>query len=139
VRGMRHPDHQATGIIVRDAITLARIRRVVEPDPPHRAASPVFTYRGLHSTLPAVAINAKPWLDQIFAVADIYHEELQFPDRRWLESRLRAIGARWGLEWAEEFDAWETEGGLVESLLPAVQSGLEPHPERTDTNSLAAD
>ncbi len=27
VRGMRHPDHQATGRIVRDAITLARIRR----------------------------------------------------------------------------------------------------------------
>lgn len=139
VRGMRHPDHQATGKIVRDAITLARIRRAVAPNPPHREAAPVFTYRGLHSTLPAVAIDAEPWLDQIFAVADIYHEELQFPDRRWLESRLRTIGARWGLRWAEEFDAWETEGGLVESLLPARQAGLEPHPERTHPNSVDPD
>ena len=139
VRGMRHPDHQATGRIVRDAITLARIRRIVEPVQPHRAAAPVFTYRCLHSTLPAVAIDAEPWLDQIFTVADIYHEELQFPDRRWLERRLRAIGARWGLEWAEEFDAWETDGGLVDSLLPARQAGLDPHPERMDTDSRAAD
>jgi LmbE family N-acetylglucosaminyl deacetylase len=139
VRGMRHPDHQATGRIVRDAITLARIRRAVEPNQPHRAAAPVFTYRGLHSTLPAVAIDAEPWLDQIFAVADIYYEELQFPDRRWLESRLRAIGARWGLGWAEEFDAWETEGGLVDSLLPARQSGLDSHPERLDTDAPTAD
>jgi LmbE family N-acetylglucosaminyl deacetylase len=139
VRGMRHPDHQATGRIVRDAITLARIRRAVEPNPPHRDAAPVFTYRGLHSTLPAVGIDAEPWLDQIFAVADIYHAELQFPDRRWLENRLRAIGARWGLGWAEEFDAWETEGGLVESLLPARQAGLDPHPERLDPDSAAPD
>ena len=139
VRGMRHPDHQATGKIVRDAITLARIRRAVAPNPPHREAAPVFTYRGLHSTLPAVAIDAEPWLDQIFAVADIYHEELQFPDRRWLESRLLTIGARWGLLWAEEFDAWETDGGLVESLLPARQAGLEPHPERTHLNSVDLD
>lgn len=139
VRGMRHPDHQATGRIVRDAITLARIRRAVEPNPPHREAAPVFTYRGLHSTLPAVAIDAEPWLDLIFGVADIYHEELQFPDRRWLESRLQTIGARWGLRWAEEFDAWETEGGVVNSLLPARQAGLDPHPERMDTDSRAAD
>ncbi len=139
VRGMRHPDHQATGRIVRDAITLARIRRAAEPSSPHRTAVPVFTYRGIHSTLPAVAIDAEPWLDRIFAVADIYHEELQFPDRRWLESRLRTIGARWGVEWAEEFDAWETEGGLVDCLLPARLAGLEPHPERIDTSSPATD
>ena len=30
-RGPRHPDHQATGQIVRNAITLARIARVVAP------------------------------------------------------------------------------------------------------------
>lgn len=99
----------------------------------------MFTYRGLHSTLPAVAIDAEPWLDLIFGVADIYHEELQFPDRRWLESRLQTIGARWGLRWAEEFDAWETEGGVVDSLLPARQAGLDPHPARMDTDSRAAD
>ncbi len=130
IRGMRHPDHQATGRIVRDAVTLARIRRCVTPLPPHREPAPVFSYRGVHSRLPAVAIDAEPWLDTIFEVGRIYHEELQFPERGWLERRLQSIGRRWGLRWAEEFDAWETEGGLVESLLPAKSIGLDPHPER---------
>ncbi len=130
-RGMRHPDHQATGRIVRDAITLARIRGAVAPAPPHRASAPVFTYRDLHSTLPAVAIDAEPWLDEIFAVGEIYHEALEFPDRSWLELRLREIGQRHGLRWAEEFDAWETRAGVVPSLLPAEPEGLAAHPERS--------
>jgi LmbE family N-acetylglucosaminyl deacetylase len=139
VRGMRHPDHQATGRIVRDAITLARIRSCVEPIAPHRAPAPVWTYRGLHSPLPAVAIDAEPYLDLIFGVADIYYEELQFPDRDWLEKRLRRIGERWDLRWAEEFDAWETGTGLVTSLLPADPVGLGPHPERSEQQSAGSD
>ena len=130
-RGLRHPDHQATGRIVRDAITLARIRGRVEPLAPHRSPMPVFTYRDIHSTLPAVWVDAEPWLDEIFAVGEIYHEALEFPDRTWLEMRLRAIGERRGLRWAEEFDAWETRGGLVTSVLPAEAEGLAAHPERT--------
>ncbi len=50
----------ACGRIVRDAITLARIKRVVEPAPPHRAEAPLFTYRGLHSGLPAVVVDVEP-------------------------------------------------------------------------------
>ena len=130
-RGLRHPDHQATGRIVRDAITVARIRSRVAPLAPHRAAAPVFTYRDVHSTLPAVWIDAEPWLDEILAVGEIYHQALEFPDRTWLEMRLRAIGERRGLRWAEEFDAWETRGGLVSSLLPAEPEGLAAHPERS--------
>ncbi len=130
-RGLRHPDHQATGRIVRDAITLARIRRRVAPLEPHRAPAPVFTYRDVHSTLPAVWVDAEPWLEEIFAVGEIYHEALEFPDRTWLEMRLRGIGERRGLRWAEEFDAWETRGGLVSSLLPAEHEGLAAHPERS--------
>lgn len=139
LRGMRHPDHQATGRIVRDAITLARIRSCVEPMEPHRAPAPVWTYRDLHSPLPAVAIDAEPHLDLIFAVADIYHEELQFPDRSWLEERLRMIGDRWNCRWAEEFDAWETEAGMVRSLLPAGPVGLGPHPERAPGRGATSD
>lgn len=46
VRGMRHPDHQAAGEIARDAVTLARIAKVVEPLDPHRTRCPVFSFRG---------------------------------------------------------------------------------------------
>jgi hypothetical protein len=78
-----------------------------------------------------VAIDAEPYLDLIRSVADIYREELQFPDQDWLDTRLRRIGEKWGLRRAEELDAWESPGGLVASLLPAGHAGLGPHPERT--------
>src|SRR3954470_12502052 len=43
-RGMRPPDPQATGKIFRDAITLARLAKVVAPEPPHREPAPVFAF-----------------------------------------------------------------------------------------------
>lgn len=135
-RGLRHPDHQATGKIVRDAVTLARIKRCVAPLAPHRAPAPVFTYRGRHSRFPAVAIDATPYRDKVRELAEHYRRELEFPDPDWLEGRLRAIGRRWNLEMAEEFDAWETEGGIVKSLLPAPLDGAPDHPERTREETL---
>ncbi|MFQ5747819.1 MAG: PIG-L deacetylase family protein [Gemmatimonadota bacterium] len=129
-RGKRHPDHQACGRIVRDAITLARIAKVVEPLPPHRASVPVFTYRGIHSALPAVAIDAGPYREKTYELGEFYNDELEFGQPRWLEDRLRAAGERWGLEYAEEFDAWETRPGVVPALLPAEPAGPPDHPER---------
>lgn len=135
-RGLRHPDHQATGKIVRDAITLSRIKRVVAPLPPSRKPVPVFTYRGRHSRLPAVAIDASPYRDKIRELAVHYQRELEFPDPEWLEGRLQAIGRKWDLPLAEEFDAWETPGGIVPSLLPASVDGAPDHPERTREDTL---
>lgn len=130
VRGYRHPDHQATGKIVRDAITLARVQKCVAPARPHRKPAPVFTYRGVHSTLPAVAIDAEPYMDEVHELGRLYHEALEFPDPDWLEGLYRAAGRRWGLEYAEEFDAWESEPGLVDALLPAEGAQRPAHPER---------
>lgn len=131
VRGLRHPDHQATGRIVRDAVTLARIQKCVAPAEPHRRPAPVFTYRGEHSQLPAVGIDAGPYMEKVFELGRLYHEALEFPDRGWLEERYRRIGQRWGVEYAEEYDAWESEPGLVSSLLPAGRPSQAYHPERT--------
>lgn len=132
VRGQRHPDHEACGRIVRDAVTLARIARIVEPAEPHRAWCPVFTFRGRHSRLPDVAIDVEPYLDAIFDVAGLYREELGFGDREWLERRLREGGRVHGVGYAEVFDAWESEGGLRESLLPADPGDLNLHPSRPE-------
>lgn len=129
-RGMRHPDHQATGRIVRRAITLARIRKCVEPASPHREASPVFTYRGVHSQLPAVVVDAAPYRDRIHELGRLYHDALEFPDAAWLDRRLRRIGSLWGLEYAEQFDAWESRPGIVSALLPAPLLEDQHHPER---------
>lgn len=130
VRGARHPDHQATGKIARDAVTLARIASVVKPLEPHRAPCPVFTFRGAHSTLPPVAVDVEAHRDAIFEVAAHYREALGFGDPEWLEGRLRAAGDEWGVRWAEVFDAWESAGGLVPTLLPAAGGGFLRHPDR---------
>ena len=133
VRGMRHPDHQAAGRIVRDAVTLARIDRLVAPREPHRAPVPVFTLRDLHSPLPVVAVDVEPYLERILELGRHYLEGVGFGDPGWLRRRLRAAGERWGVPYAEELDAWETRGGLRASLLPAERADLPEHPDPRDT------
>lgn len=131
-RGMRHPDHQACGQIVRDAITLSRLKRVVEPTAPHRAPCPVFTYRDVHSTLPEIAIDAEPYMDKIHELGRAYCEDMQFPHAEWLDAFHRRNAEPFGLNYAEVFDAWESDGGLVEALLPAAGFNYEPHPDRVE-------
>lgn len=116
-RGMRHPDHQATGKIIRDAITLARLRRIVGPEPAHRDPSPVFTLRGDHSTLPEKAIDVGAHVDTIMALAGHYHARVGWPDSTWLIERLERAGERHGVRAAELFDAWETPPGLGDRLV----------------------
>lgn len=132
-RGMRHPDHQATGKIFRDAITLARLARVVEPLEPHRKPVPVFTLRGQHSTLPATAIDVSPYRAKIDEIASFYQAGIGFGDPAWLDRRLSKAGAPFGLDQAEVFDAWETLPGRYDSLLPATPIEAATHPDRAET------
>ncbi|MFW6205609.1 MAG: PIG-L deacetylase family protein [Gemmatimonadota bacterium] len=117
VRGMRHPDHRATGTIVRDAVTLARIGRAVAPRPPHRALAPVFTLRGRHSMLPARAVDVSDQLHTVRELGAFYRERVGWPGKDWLEDRLRRAGEAHGVPAAEVFDAWETSPGTGTRLL----------------------
>jgi LmbE family N-acetylglucosaminyl deacetylase len=128
VRGARHPDHQAAGRVARDAITLARIARQVEPLAPHRGFCPVFTFRDVHSTLPAVAVDVGPHWEKVREVAAFYRERIGFGDPVWLERRLRDAGRAFGLGRAEVFDAWETRPGVVTALLPAEPADYGQYP-----------
>ncbi len=114
-RGMRHPDHQATGKIVRDAITLARLGRVVGPNP-HREPVPVFTLRGQHSTLPEAVVDVSAQVVRIEELAAFYRERVGWPPAEWLRDRLRTAGGPHGAEAAERFDAWETAAGFADRL-----------------------
>lgn len=116
VRGMRHPDHQATGEIARAAITLSRIARVVAPLRPHRNAAPVFTIRDRNSMLPAVAIDVSNHVDRALELGAFYRERVGWPPEDWHRNRLLAAGAEWGVAAAEVFDAYESIGGLYTSL-----------------------
>jgi LmbE family N-acetylglucosaminyl deacetylase len=116
-RGMRHPDHQATGKIVRDAITLARIGGVVAPMEPHREPAPVFTLRAQHSTLPRLTVDVTDHVPTILELAAFYRGEVGWPPEGFMEDRLRWAGGEHELEAAEAFDAWETPPGLAKGLL----------------------
>jgi LmbE family N-acetylglucosaminyl deacetylase len=129
-RGMRHPDHQACGTIFREAVSYARIAKVVAPLEPHRANVPIFTIRDLHSTLPAVAIDVQAHISAIHEVAGVYMQGVGFGDPEWLENRLSQTGVRWGCRYAEEFDAWESQPGTFRALLPAPEITGLLHPER---------
>ena len=120
MRGLRHPDHQATGEIVRNAIVLARIARVVAPHEPHRVAAPVFTLRDRNSTLPAIAIDVTRHVDKAIELGAFYRERVGWPPEDWHHARLRRAGEEWGVQAAEVFDAYETEGGLYRSIFDAV-------------------
>lgn len=132
VKGMRHPDHQATGKVARDAVTHARVAKLVAPGEPYRGFCPVFTLRGSHSRLPEVVVDVEPHLEGIFALAAFYRKHIGFGERSWLEDRLRRAGAPHGLAYAEVFDAWESEAGRVETLLPARVGQAPPHPNREE-------
>lgn len=124
IRGLRHPDHQAAGTIARDAITLARLAKVVDPAEPHRAYCPVFCYRGHHSTLPRVAVDVEAHLETMYEVGRFYQERVGFGDPAWIEERCRKLGRRWGVDYAEEYEAWESRGDrVVDALLPAEPAG----------------
>jgi N-acetylglucosamine malate deacetylase 1 len=116
-RGMRHPDHRETGKLVRDAITLARIAKVVAPAAPHRGAAPVFTLRDEHSQLPAAAVDVTPYRDRVLEVGRYYRERVGWPDAAWLAERLERQGRAWGVAAAEVFDAWEAAPGLRSTLV----------------------
>jgi N-acetylglucosamine malate deacetylase 1 len=117
MRGMRHPDHQRTGDIVRGAITVARIKRSVTPVEPHRGVAAVFTLRDRHSQLPCAAVDVSAHYERVLQVGRFYFDRVKWPEPVWLAQRLADAGQRWGVRAAEELDAWESVPGLRTSLL----------------------
>jgi LmbE family N-acetylglucosaminyl deacetylase len=117
IRGRRHPDHQATGQIVRAAVTIARMKRAVAPGEPHRGVAAIFTLRDRHSQIPVATIDVANYRDLILEVARFYRERVGWPPEEWLLGLLRRQGEPFGLSAAEEFDAYESVPGLRTTLL----------------------
>ena len=63
-------------------------------------------------------------------VGRFYRGRVGFGHPEWLEARLAELGRRWDLRYAEKFDAWETEPGVLGALLPAEPAGPARPPER---------
>ena len=116
-RGMRHPDHQATGQIVRNAVTIARITKAVAPTEPHRKVAAVYTMRDSHSVLPIAAIDVARQRKKIHELAAFYRQFVNWPDPVWLDKRLDDAGKKHGVEAAELFDSWDGAAGVRTTLL----------------------
>jgi LmbE family N-acetylglucosaminyl deacetylase len=117
VRGPRHPDHQATGQIVRNAVTIARIAKAVAPVAPHRTIAPVYTLRDRNSVMPVAAIDVTPHRAKIHELAAYYRKYVNWPDPAWLDQRLNDAGAQHGVAAAELFDVWDGEAGVRATLI----------------------
>ena len=117
VRGPRHPDHQAAGQIVRNAVTIARIAKAVAPVPPHRGVAPIYTLRDPNSVLPEAAVDVTPHRAKIDEIAAFYRQFVRWPDPVWRENRLRTAGERHGVTYAELFDVWDGAPGVRGTLL----------------------
>ncbi|HEX6694681.1 MAG TPA: PIG-L family deacetylase [Longimicrobiales bacterium] len=116
VRGPRHPDHQASGQLVRNAVTIARIAKAVAPIEPHRGAAPIYAMRDPNSVLPLAAVDVTPYRAKIDEVAAFYRQYVRWPDPTWLENRLAAAGTEHGVKYAELFDVWDGTPGVRPTL-----------------------
>jgi LmbE family N-acetylglucosaminyl deacetylase len=116
IRGRRHPDHQATGQIVRAAVTMARMKRAVAPAE-RTAVAAIFALRDRHSQIPVAAIDVTPYQNLIHEVGRFYRERVGWLPEEWLRDPLRRQGHALGVQAAEEFDAYESVPGLRRSLL----------------------
>jgi LmbE family N-acetylglucosaminyl deacetylase len=117
VRGMRHPDHQATGQLVRNAVTIARIAKAVAPVEPHRATAPIYTLRDRNSMLPLATIDVTEHHAKIHQVASFYRQFVKWPDPKWLDETLRSAGAPHDVAYAEPFDVWDGVTGVRKTLI----------------------
>lgn len=75
-------------------------------------------------------VDVEPYVDPVLELGRFYRGRVGFGHPEWLEARLAEVGRRWDLRYAEEFDAWETEPGVVGALLPAEPAGPARPPER---------
>lgn len=116
-RGMRHPDHQTTGTIVRNAVTIARIAKAVAPAEPHRKVAPVYTMRNCDNAMPIAVIDVARQRQKIHELAAFYRQFVNWPDPAWLDQRLDNAGKQHGIEAAELYDVWDGEPGVRATLL----------------------
>ncbi len=101
-----HPDHRNLGQLMQDAVTYARLPRMVAPLPAHRPKQlGFFTYFDDASPFPPFYVDITPHMDKIQEVmelyATVYHWENAAEN---LRKRRAAVGRECGVEYAEKFN-----------------------------------
>ncbi len=105
----RHPDHRSTAKIVFDALTFARIPKILNEDQthklePHRSSVSFYQFVAVESNRPVVHVDITGTFDVALKIRDFYAD---FYKWAWSSEDFTATRAAWGLsagvKYAERF------------------------------------
>lgn len=114
-----HPDHQMTAKIAFNAVTLARIPKIInegldEPLEPHRKPVKFYQYVSSTSNRPVVHVDIS---EQIDSAAKLFRYYQEYYDWKWTPEQFRqgreSGGRESGVKFAEKFQ-------LRQTFLPAL-------------------
>ena len=103
----RHPDHRGTANILYDALTYARIPRIMEPLNPYRPPLqiPIFMYHEDLSPLQSVYVDVTKNFEKVRKVAKLYGDFYNWQQvDDWIDIGRRSNGFKCGVRYAEKFN-----------------------------------
>ena len=101
-----HPDHRNLGMLMQDAVTYARLPRMVAPLPAHRPPQlAFFAYFDEASPYPPFYVDVTPHMDKIAEVMELYAKVYHWENAAENLRRRRAgVGDECGVKYAEKFN-----------------------------------
>lgn len=101
-----HPDHRNLGLLMQDAVTYARLPRMVAPLPAHRPPQlAFFAYYDEASPYPPFYVDVTPHMDKIAEVMELYATVYDWKNAAENLRRRRAgVGDECGVKYAEKFN-----------------------------------
>ena len=114
VRG--HPDHRHLCELLRDAITYARLPRLVAPASAHREPVAFYVTYEPASPYPPMYVDVTGQMEQIKAVMQIYADAYDWSVEGIVERR-KADGAASGVEYAEKLSVMQGPQPAVDYLV----------------------
>ena len=101
----QHPDHRNTAKIVIDAVTYARLPKILENHPPHRKRFPVFHVFNQYSPLPVIEIDVEPTFEIKKQITQYYAKIYGWEKwEEWLEITNRTFDFVSGPKYIEKFN-----------------------------------
>lgn len=100
----RHPDHRSLAQLVIDAVQLARISHIVEPNEPHREDVTIFQYFDERTLLPSIYVDVSDSVDKIKEVTQCYADTYNWKGAvENVLARRRSMGLDCDVQYAEHF------------------------------------
>ena len=100
----RHPDHRSIAQLVIDAVTMARIPRVVNPNGPHRKDITIIQYYDVRALLPTIYVDITETIHKVREVTQCYADTYGWTGAvERVTARRMSTGMECDVEYAEKF------------------------------------